>query len=120
MIQDVTELEVYKISLALIVALNNLINLLPKTDFEMRSQLSRAGRSIPANIAEGFAKRKSAKEFKHFLTNALGSSDELVTHFRVIYLEYPNLRESVTTLAPQYKVLSKRINSLRSKWATNY
>lgn len=118
MIKDVTELEVYQVSLVLIVTLNQLIESLPKTDFEMRSQLSRAGRSIPANIAEGFAKRKSAKEFKHFLANALGSSDEIITHLRVLYLEHSQLRNQIVELANLYKTLSKRINSLRTKWAT--
>jgi four helix bundle protein len=120
MIRDVTELDVYKISLNLIVSINLLINELPKNDFDMRDQIIRAARSIPANIAEGFAKRRSAKEFKHFLTIAMGSSDEVITHLRVTYLTYISLRKQITDLAESYKVLSKRINTLRSKWVSGY
>ena len=44
------------------------------------SQIRRAAASIPANIAEGAA-RRSDKEFIHFLSNAQGSASEVDTHF---------------------------------------
>ena len=46
------------------------------------SQIRRAAASIPANIAEGAA-RKSDKEFIHFLSNAQGSASEVDTHFYI-------------------------------------
>lgn len=54
--------------------------LLPKLPLEERyalgQQLRRASVSVGANIAEG-AGRKTAKEFAHFLSNAMGSLCEL-------------------------------------------
>ena len=44
---------------------------------ELGSQLRRAAISIPANIAEGYGRKRSAEDFKHFLSMALGSCNEL-------------------------------------------
>ena len=48
--------------------------------FGLGDQMTRAAASIPANIAEG-AGRDSVKEFRRFLTIALGSVAELENHF---------------------------------------
>lgn len=45
-------------------------------DFGFRDQLTRAGRSAPNNIAEGF-ERESNREFVNFLSYAKGSCGEL-------------------------------------------
>jgi len=45
-------------------------------DFGFRDQITRAGLSIPSNIAEGY-ERESLKEIKNFLNYAKGSAGEL-------------------------------------------
>lgn len=120
MIRDVTELEVYRVSLGLLPKVGALLRKMRKGDYMTKDQLERAAKSIPANIAEGFAKRSSAKEFKRFLSIAMGSSDEVVTHLRIVYLEYVELRADLSELAKEYKVLSRRINSLRKNWFSDY
>ena len=47
-------------------------------DFGFRDQLTRAGLSVPSNIAEGF-ERESNREFVNFLSYAKGSCGELRT-----------------------------------------
>lgn len=56
-----------------------LVPLLPKEEaYGMRSQITRAAVSVPANIAEGWT-REAAKEKAHFLAVAHGSLAETET-----------------------------------------
>ena len=51
-------------------------------DFGFRDQITRAGLSIPSNIAEGF-ERESIKESINFLSYAKGSCGELRTQIYI-------------------------------------
>ena len=116
MIRDVTDLEVYKSSLELLEKLYAFLKKIPKSEYDTVLQCKKCGKSIPANIAEGFAKRSSVAEFKRFLKIAIGSSDELVTHIRTLTIAVPyNVRDG-ERLAEEYKILSKRLNKLHSSW----
>lgn len=52
-------------------------------DFGFRDQITRAGLSIPSNIAEGY-ERESAKETTNFLNYAKGSAGELRTQLYIV------------------------------------
>ena len=54
----------------------------PVKDFGFRDQLTRAGLSVPSNIAEGF-ERESNRELVNFLSYAKGSCGELRTQIYV-------------------------------------
>ncbi len=116
MIKDVSDLEVYRESLRLLPELYNLTKKLPKSEYDLLLQVRRSGKSIASNIAEGFAKRVSSKEFKRFLKIAIGSSDEVITHFRMIVIVQPKLVFEAKEMAKKYKILSKKINSLHTHW----
>jgi len=51
-------------------------------DFGFRDQITRAGLSIPSNIAEGY-ERESNKEIANFLNYAKGSAGELRTQIYI-------------------------------------
>lgn len=118
MIRDVTDLQVYQESLRLLEVLYAFLTKLPKSEYDSVLQCKRAGKSVPANIAEGFAKRTSQLEFKRFLKISLGSSDEIITHLRTISIALPRLKQEAQDLENAYKVLSKRINKLHAIWQT--
>ena len=109
---DVQNVKVYDLSLRLLEPLQRLANLIPQNDFRLKNQLLNAARSIPAHIAEGFAKRRSQLEFRRFLEMAIGSSDETVTHLRVIMIaKFPTIKnETCNALIEKYVVVSKQIN----------
>src|SRR3989344_2666571 len=86
---DVKELRIYKNALDLLPRVYDLAKKLPRSEFDLRTQLCRSAKSISAQIAEGFAKKSSQIEFKRFLFIALGSSDETITHLRQIEILVP-------------------------------
>ncbi|HYK08006.1 MAG TPA: four helix bundle protein [Candidatus Eisenbacteria bacterium] len=120
MIRDVTDLEVYNESLRLLKVLYEFLKRIPKAEYDSVLQLKRAAKSVPANIAEGFAKRSSEKEFKRFLKIALGSNDEVTTHLRTLKITVEHLAISVENLIEQYTILSKRINKLLTIWRSGF
>lgn len=115
-VKDITDLEVYKESLRLLKKLYEFLKKIPQSEFNTVHQCKKCGTSIPANITEGWAKRVYPAEFKRFLLIAIGSSDELINHFRTIAITVPHISKEAEELATEYKILSKRLNSLRSKW----
>lgn len=119
MISKVTELVVYRQSLNLLNQLYELTHKLPKSEYDTISQIKRSAKSISANIAEGFAKHQSPKEFKRFLQIAMGSSDETVTHLRTLYITAKYFRPKIKDLGKAYTILSKQINKLHSSWVSD-
>ena len=85
----------------------------PHRDWGFKDQIQRAGVSVMNNIAEGFY-RKSDREFKRFLTIALGSLGELKSMLILaVHLKY--ISEALqSTLTDQLNQIGKMINSLIS------
>ncbi|WP_320053586.1 four helix bundle protein [uncultured Acetobacteroides sp.] len=78
------DLDVWKLSMGLVVDVYQLTDGLPKSEtFGLTSQVRRAVVSVPSNIAEGAA-RKNLKEYIQFLYVALGSISEVDTQLKLI------------------------------------
>ncbi len=117
MIKEFKDFEVYKVSYDLAVRLHKLSAELPQIEqFELGRQLRRAATSIPLNIAEGYGRKKSTADFKHFLSNALGSCNEV----RVLLDLLKDLGYLETTLYNEfsnaYEILGRRLYTLIVKW----
>ena len=119
LVKDVTDLVIYNESLRLLKKLYEFLKKVPPAEFNTVHQSKKCSTSIPSNIAEGWAKRIYGAEFKRFLMIAIGSNDESVNHLRLISITVPNLEKEAQELAEEYKVLSKRINTLHSHWRSN-
>ena len=77
-IRHYKDLLVYRQAYRLALEVSRLTRAFPKHEqFEMARQMRMAARSIPANIAEGWARRQSPAEFRRFLQMAIGSCEEI-------------------------------------------
>jgi four helix bundle protein len=119
MIKSVVDLEVYTESLNLLENLYEIFRQIPKTEFDISHNCKRAAKSIPSNLAEGFAKRSSGPTFRNHLKICIGSSDEVVSHLRALSITVPYLKNEFKGLTEKYTILSKRLNSLQKKWKYN-
>lgn len=81
----------------------------PKEEkFGLRIQITRAGVSIPSNIAEG-SSRSSEKDYARFIEISMGSSYELETQLLIAQrLSYGNqnlLSQTITDVNDEQKML---------------
>ncbi|HLD02039.1 MAG TPA: four helix bundle protein [Patescibacteria group bacterium] len=120
MIRDVTDLEVYNLALESLESLYKLANTLPQLHRKLKYQLIESAEKIPPQIAEGFGKKKSPREFCRFLSMALGSSDEVITHIREVKIVAKQFTRislgDCDNLIEKYKHLSKMLNKLLTAW----
>jgi four helix bundle protein len=110
------DLEVWKRSIALVEDVYKVTSNFPLTEnFGLIQQIRRAAVSIPSNIAEGQF-RSSSKEFKQFISIALGSAAELETQLiianRVNYLPTTDFNSLSDSLSIIMKMLRKLFISI--------
>ncbi len=73
------DLKVWQKGIDLVVLIYEITNIYPKEElYALTNQMRRCASSIPANIAEGAARRNTT-EFRQFLHILLGSASELET-----------------------------------------
>ena len=111
------DLEVYQRSLEALVRIHALAGSLPDIErYELASQLRRASKSIPANIAEGYAKRRYPKEFVSYLTTAMGSANEVEVHLEIAgKLDYSKT-EVLNELIAEYSIIGRQLAALIRSW----
>ncbi len=107
------DLAIYKIGLNLTKEVQTLINSKSALSyFSVSKQLVRSSCSVPANIAEGFAKKVYPKEFIRYLNIALGSSDESQSHIAVLFVNNYIAQKEFDYFSAKYKGLSIKILKL--------
>ena len=111
------DLEVYRRSMSVLVRVHCMLLSFP--DYEIRelaSQMRRASKSIPLNIAEGYGRKRSEKDFKYFLSNAMGSSNEMRVSLEIAKLLGYASENECDQLIGQYIEIGKMLNGLISSW----
>ena len=78
------DLQVCQLSMCLVERLFELSARMPSTEFDLRHQMPRAAVSIPANVAEGYRRRRRAA-YQNHVSIALGSQGELETRSRLLF-----------------------------------
>ena len=84
--------------------------------FGLCDQLRRSSKSIPANIAEGYGRRRSAREFKHYLTLALGSANETIVHLEIARALVYADQAAAENLIETYNAIGKMLYRLIETW----
>ncbi|TSC75389.1 MAG: hypothetical protein G01um101433_886 [Parcubacteria group bacterium Gr01-1014_33] len=113
--QNFRDLEVYQRCQGLFPKVYRLVRSWPPLDQrELGSQMIRAANSIHANIAEGYG--KSPNDFKRYLTTAIGSCDELVSHLNDAQNVGLVSLEIVKEFVAEYAIVGKQLTRLKQKW----
>ncbi len=103
------DLDIYNIAYAMAIKVHKTSLDLPKYEmFEQGSQVRRSSKSVPANIVEGYGRKKYQNDFVKFLIYANSSCDETVSHLKMISeIHYPD--KPLTELIAEYEQLGKKI-----------
>lgn len=119
MIKTFRDLEVYKEAYQLMLLVHKAAKLLPAYErIDLASQIRRASKSCPSNIAEGWAKRRFEKEIKRHLDIAIGSANEMEVHIETARdLGYWK-KEHCEDLLKRYQQLGGKLANLRNNWKT--
>ena|SRR3989344_4817504 len=118
-IKSFRDLEVYREGYDLALIVNRNVNKLPlfeRNDLGM--QLRKASKSVPANIAEGWAKRRFDKQFKVHLDSAIGSSNEMEVHISLAKDLGFWRADFCEELIKRYLLLGGKLVNLRNNWKT--
>jgi four helix bundle protein len=112
-VKSYKDLEVWQKAMDLVVECYRATKEFPKSEvYGLASQLRRAAVSIPANIAEGHA-RKSSREFVQHLSIAYSSLAELETHVQIAQrLDYISA-DKTSSLLETTAEIGRMLNRLR-------
>jgi four helix bundle protein len=116
-IKTYKDLNVYQLSYESAMVIFEITKKFPKEEiYSLTDQIRRSSRSVPANIAEGWAKRKYENVFLRHLNDANGSCEETKVWLDFArdckYLE----KDEYAKLFEQYNQVGARLNSLSNKW----
>lgn len=119
MISSFKDLDVYKESYELAIIVNKEVNKLPLFEKnDLGSQMRRGSKSAPANIAEGWVKRRFVKEFQKYLDVAIGSCNEMEVHISIAKDLGFWPKDFCEELIQRYIHLGGKLVNLRNKWQT--
>jgi len=83
---------------------------------DLADQLRRAAKSIPATIAEGYARRDSAKEFRRYLRIAMGSATEMEVHLEIALRLGHISEQQHKHFIDQYQTIARKLYRLIEAW----
>ncbi|MCJ7548984.1 MAG: four helix bundle protein [Anaerolineae bacterium] len=105
------DLAVYQLSFGLAVEIDRLSESLPRHElYEAGSQIRRSAKSIPANLADGYGRRRYKQDYIRFIVYALASCDETQVHLDMLKSTLSLDNENYRRMHQQYDTLGKKLN----------
>jgi four helix bundle protein len=122
-IASFTDLEVYQNSYRImLIVMREIVFKLPDSEkYDLKDQVSRACKSIPRLIAEGYAKRHQKMGFQKYIDDAMAESNEMVVSLsqcRDIYPIYIDIKVC-EDLIDMYDKTGRQLYRLGNSW-TNF
>lgn len=106
------DLDIYKESKRLAVAIHNMSHTLQKFElYEKGSQIRRSSNSVTSLIVEGYGRRRYKADFIKYLIYSRAECDETIVHLDFLY-ETESLKNAdlYYILKQEYDILSKKMN----------
>ena len=107
------DLEIWNLARLVAIAVHRMaLENLPKFEmYEETSQIRRSAKSISANIAEGYGRRRYKQEFIRFLVFAYASCNETIDHLEMLF-ETKSLTNEVAyrDLSTLLDLLGRKLN----------
>ncbi len=104
----------------LLAPIHRLVLTFPEYErFALADQMRRASRSVPTNIVEGYSRRSSAKDFKHFLGISMGSANEMVVHLEISCRLGYATHETCAMHIDEYDAIGRQIHMLMARWRSD-
>lgn len=116
------DLEVYNNSYnTMLIIMKEIVPKLPDTEkYDLKDQLSRACKSIPRLIAEGYAKRHQRLGFQKYIDDAMAECNEMVVSLcqcRDIYGSYMDIKRC-DELIDGYDKCGRQLYKLGNAWTS--
>jgi len=116
-ISSYRDLDVYRRAKALIVPMHQLAASFPTQErFDLCAQISRASKSVTANIVEGYSHKDTPGKAKQFWRIAMGSANELVEHLETAAALECASEATCQPYIEQYTIVAKQLNRLIQRW----
>lgn len=107
------DLDVYQRSFKAMIKIYRITENLPAyLQFDIGNDIRRAARSIPSNICEGYARKKSKKDIANFLKTSLGSNDEVSFNLEVLNNLNKISPDDYLYLNEEYTIIGKQLTRL--------
>lgn len=115
------DLDIYKntYQASITVHLKVVPSLPEEEKFDLKPQMRRSSKAIPALIAEGYAKKNHKKSWKKYLEDAIGECNEMITHLsfaKDLYQKNVDC-QLCQELIETYNIAGKQIYTLGQRWS---
>lgn len=112
-IQSFRDLEVWAVAMDLVDDIIKAGRALPREEFDLRRQLTRAAISMPSNVAEGWKRKGRRAAYQNHVSIAMGSHAELETLLEVCFRNTFLVRDdwkNTTMLSMRVRLMLDRLH----------